>query len=62
MNDDAFEALVPFLTPSLPVDPTERDYLIKLIVTIRHASLYHAIIAIGIFFVKKQIISHKQKF
>ena len=35
MNDDAFEALVPLLTPSIPVDPTERDYLIKLIVTIR---------------------------
>ena len=35
MKYDAFEDLVPFLTPPLPVDPTERYYLIKLIITIR---------------------------
>ena len=35
MSDDAFENIVPFITPELPTNQTESDYLLKLIATIR---------------------------
>ena len=35
MSDDAFENIVPFMTPELPTNQTESDYLLKLIATIR---------------------------
>ena len=38
-NDDDFESIVPFLAPTLPINQTHSDYIIKVVTTLRDCLL-----------------------